>query len=302
VVLLRVAMDAGVSTFDAALTLYGSDDATVTETADRRGAGGVEELRFVCAEDGWRRAMVAASPNANGLDRTGGFTFTAAALESIKAKPVVVRLFPGRAKTLSVVGRFGPLVPDAAIDLVSLTGFESFDPFVADVSAQGLVTAGEADDARTTILVVPTDPGVAALAVPVEVSSLVPGEIFVSDEVFPQAIPDSYRNGLTSVIAVPDQAVLREVYVGVSITHPDIRHLVVDLVSPWGATVRLHKGAIAGANLVTIYGALVEPDGPGALADLAGRPAAGEWKLVTIDDDRLNSGRLNAWRLYLVFE
>lgn len=95
---------------------------------------------------------------------------------------------------------------------------------------------------------------------------------------------------------------LADVDVSVSITHPRIGDLLVQLRSPSGTLVTLHnRGGGSTANLNKLYDdETVPPDGPGTLADFDGRNAMGTWTLLVSDQVNGGQGTLNGWSLRLL--
>jgi subtilisin-like proprotein convertase family protein len=107
-------------------------------------------------------------------------------------------------------------------------------------------------------------------------------------------IPDNDATGITRALSVTATGVVRDVTVGVDLTHTFIGDLEVSLVPPSGAPVSLHRRTGGGAdNLVQTFTAANTP----ALTALRGGPLQGQWQLRVADRDRLDTGKLNRWSL-----
>ncbi len=108
------------------------------------------------------------------------------------------------------------------------------------------------------------------------------------------SIPDNDAIGIERTLAVMATGVVRDVTVGVDITHTYIGDLEVSLISPAGTTVPLHQRAGEGTdNLLATFTA---PNVP-TLGTLRGQPMQGAWRLKVADRDRLDTGKLNRWSL-----
>jgi subtilisin-like proprotein convertase family protein len=82
----------------------------------------------------------------------------------------------------------------------------------------------------------------------------------------------------------------------VDISHTYIGDLQVNLVSPAGISILLHD-RVGGAtrDLAKTYTAATTP----ALGTLAGKAAAGAWKLRIVDRAAQDVGKLNSWRVVI---
>jgi subtilisin-like proprotein convertase family protein len=110
------------------------------------------------------------------------------------------------------------------------------------------------------------------------------------------AIPDGSAAGIERTLNNTQAFTLASVEVAVEIAHSWIGDLEVSLVSPAGSRVPLHARTGGSAHdLNAVYTAATTP----ALAALAGRPAAGAWKLRVADREAQDVGKLNGWRLTL---
>jgi subtilisin-like proprotein convertase family protein len=108
------------------------------------------------------------------------------------------------------------------------------------------------------------------------------------------SIPDNDAAGIERTLVVTATGPVRDVTVGVDITHTYIGDLEVSLVSPAGATVKLHQRAGGQAdNLLATFTAASVP----GLSVLRGQPMQGPWRLKVADRDRIDTGKLNRWSL-----
>jgi subtilisin-like proprotein convertase family protein len=113
------------------------------------------------------------------------------------------------------------------------------------------------------------------------------------------AIPDNDPVGIErSLIALSD-GTLKEIEVGVDITHSYIEDLIVNLVSPGGAMVPLHSRSGGSAdNIIKTYNFNNNLN----LKTLKGQKVQGTWKLKISDVAGQDIGKLNKWSLKLVKE
>jgi probable HAF family extracellular repeat protein len=105
------------------------------------------------------------------------------------------------------------------------------------------------------------------------------------------AIPDANATGITATHPVPLRGTIRDVAVGVLITHPYIGDLEVTLIHPDGTERRLHNRTGGDTDNIG-YGYY---SGPGAVDDLRGlngKPAEGNWRLRVRDLAGANTGTL----------
>jgi len=107
-------------------------------------------------------------------------------------------------------------------------------------------------------------------------------------------IPDSPAAGIERTLVTAEAGQVNSVEVTVDISHTYIADLRVRLKSPSGTEVVLHDRAGGSAdNIVRTY----TPADTPTLATLAGQPIAGSWKLLVSDHDKVDSGKLNRWKL-----
>ena len=111
-------------------------------------------------------------------------------------------------------------------------------------------------------------------------------------------IPDNTPTGISSSIEIAESGMLKEISVGVAISHTYIGDLLVDIVAPSGRSVTLHN-MLGGRqdNLRTTYDKASTP----ALEALVGQPIQGNWLLQVKDLQRLDTGNLEQWSLKLVY-
>jgi subtilisin-like proprotein convertase family protein len=110
------------------------------------------------------------------------------------------------------------------------------------------------------------------------------------------AIPDNNAAGVLRTFTVTDHGVLDSLRVRVSITHPNISQLRLELTNPQGVTIVLKTaGTGAGANLVGWYPTDFTPAEP--LAGLCGAEVAGIWRLRVIDTQSGGTGNFTSFTL-----
>lgn len=107
-------------------------------------------------------------------------------------------------------------------------------------------------------------------------------------------IPDNDPEGITRSLTTNATGTLAAIEVRVNISHTYLRDLLVTLVAPSGAQVILHNRS-GGSNddIDTTYTTATTPD----LESLIGQPVAGQWQLKVSDNEGLDVGKLNHWRL-----
>jgi M6 family metalloprotease-like protein len=110
------------------------------------------------------------------------------------------------------------------------------------------------------------------------------------------AIPDYPAAGIERSLANTTAFAIGSVEVALDISHTYIGDLQVSLVSPAGTAVLLHDRAGGSTrDLAKTYTAATVP----ALATLAGKAAAGTWKLRVVDRAAQDQGKLNSWRVVI---
>jgi subtilisin-like proprotein convertase family protein len=112
-------------------------------------------------------------------------------------------------------------------------------------------------------------------------------------------IPDAVPAGIERTLSTDASGTVREVEVSVDITHTYIRDLVIELVSPKGTVIELHRRAGGDAdNVIETYkvASVFELD------TLRGENVAGSWRLMLKDLEAKDEGKLNHWGLKIITE
>lgn len=106
-------------------------------------------------------------------------------------------------------------------------------------------------------------------------------------------IPDNSKKGLVNIIKVLQPGKVKDIKVGVDITHGFISDLEVKLTSPSGKSVMLHnRGGGKGKDLKASFG-------NDTLANLIDTESAGDWKLSVKDFAPKDRGVLNSWNIQM---
>ena len=115
------------------------------------------------------------------------------------------------------------------------------------------------------------------------------------------AIPDDTDSqAVSSVIHIPYEGVLTEIYVSVDITHPYRGDLRVVLTAPDGTEAVLHGRSGGGQNnVVTVYSS---DTGKKNLERLVGSGTAGDWTISVGDYGDGDAGTLNRWGMTLEYD
>jgi M6 family metalloprotease-like protein len=112
-------------------------------------------------------------------------------------------------------------------------------------------------------------------------------------------IPDNQPAGIQSRATIAERGIAKSVTARVSIIHPYVGDLQVELVAPSGRKVLLHDKAGRGQDdLKQTW----TPQSLPALAALNGEPIEGAWTLAIRDLSRRDTGRLNWWQLKIDYE
>jgi subtilisin-like proprotein convertase family protein len=153
---------------------------------------------------------------------------------------------------------------------------------------------------------------------PIEVPTGKPGAAgtLTSTDV-PKAIPDNSPTGVTSVLNIPNLAIISKMEVKITqLTHTFDSDLIIDLTSPDGTTVVLFNArGTSGDNLTnTVFSdAAATPISAGAapftgsfipeqpLSAFNGKSAKGDWKLRVRDRALDDTGTLSGWGLIRTF-
>lgn len=100
----------------------------------------------------------------------------------------------------------------------------------------------------------------------------------------PVTIPANSATGVSSAATVAQSFTVGDAKVFVDIVHQDVGQLLVTLTSPQSTSVTLHNYSHDSTkDILAVYGLDRQPDGPGALGDLAGEQASGVWTLSVAD-------------------
>ena len=110
-------------------------------------------------------------------------------------------------------------------------------------------------------------------------------------------IPDGNSEGGESCIAITETGRIKEVLVSVTITHPYIGDLRVELVAPSGQRVILHNRS--GGSADNIRGTYDKHSVPG-LETLIGEEIRGDWALRVYDLAPQDAGTLDGWAIRLI--
>ncbi len=130
--------------------------------------------------------------------------------------------------------------------------------------------------------------------------TLVPGQTLQLVDTPQAGIPDG-AGGVLRVLTVADNGACAGVSVDISVTHPHIGDLVIDLISPAGTLVRLrNRSGGDGDDLVGNWPATLIVDGPGTLDDLLGQEVHGPWLLYVADANAGDAGIWQSWGLNLL--
>jgi subtilisin family serine protease len=144
----------------------------------------------------------------------------------------------------------------------------------------------------------------AAKAIEVGTPVVTPGEIPGTIPVIPvirQEIKPGVKipfGSIKSSMKINENKQIKDIKVGVDITHSFIGDLTLDLISPGGSSVRLHdrEGGWRD-NIIKTYTILDTP----VLNDFIGENSGGDWVLNVADLDYLSQGNLNKWSLEIKF-
>jgi len=109
-------------------------------------------------------------------------------------------------------------------------------------------------------------------------------------------IPDNNPAGVERSLNIADSGTVKEVEVGIDLTHTYISDLIINLVSPAGTIISLHSRVGGSAdNIIKSYN-FTNTSG---LASLRGQPIQGNWKLKVSDVVGQDVGKLNKWSVKL---
>jgi len=112
-------------------------------------------------------------------------------------------------------------------------------------------------------------------------------------------IPDNNPLGIERSLNTADDGTIKEVEVGVDITHSYISDLIVNLVPPDGSAITLHNRTGGSSdNIIKTYDFNSNTD----LKTLRGEKVQGMWTLKVSDLAGQDVGKLNKWSLKLIKE
>jgi len=112
-------------------------------------------------------------------------------------------------------------------------------------------------------------------------------------------IPDNNPAGIERSMSIAENGIIKEVEVGIDITHTYISDLIVNLVSPQGTAVSLHGRTGGDADNI------IKSDNFNNnvnLRSLNGQQVHGNWRLKVSDVVGQDIGKLNKWSLKVIIE
>ena len=126
------------------------------------------------------------------------------------------------------------------------------------------------------------------------------------DDAYPAIIPDDDFSGLTLTIELPHWAAgfVLDMHCGVKISHTYIGDLTVELQSPDATSVVLHDGTGSGGDsIMTVYDLQTIPDS-GSMDDFASEEYFQNdiWTLTIIDDAAYDTGEIEDWVLWFLYD
>ena len=111
------------------------------------------------------------------------------------------------------------------------------------------------------------------------------------------AIPDGNADGIRSPMRIDAAGKVRDIVVSLSIVHPYIGDLRVELIAPSGQRAILHNRS--GGSADNLRGTYDRSAAPG-LETLVGEESKGEWTLAVYDLAPRDEGMLEVWAIRLV--
>lgn len=110
-------------------------------------------------------------------------------------------------------------------------------------------------------------------------------------------IPDNNPVGIERNLNVLEDGIIKEIKIGIDITHTYIADLIVNMVSPEGSVISLHSRIGGSAdNIIKDYDFTNLPD----LRNLQGQSVQGIWRLRISDVAGQDVGKLNKWSIKIV--
>ncbi|MEP7372247.1 MAG: proprotein convertase P-domain-containing protein [Chitinophagaceae bacterium] len=110
-------------------------------------------------------------------------------------------------------------------------------------------------------------------------------------------IPDNNPAGIERSLSITEPGTIKEMEVGVDVTHTYIGDLIVNLVSPAGMVINLHnKSGGSADNIIKTYNFI----NTASLATLKSQPINGHWKIKISDVAGQDIGKLNKWSVKII--
>lgn len=110
-------------------------------------------------------------------------------------------------------------------------------------------------------------------------------------------IPDNNRVGIERSLSITQNGTIRELQIGIDITHTYIGDLIVNLITPMGTIISLHSRTGGSAdNIIRDFNFSNFPN----LRSLQGQAANGIWKLRISDVAGQDVGKLNKWSIKIL--
>jgi subtilisin-like proprotein convertase family protein len=105
-------------------------------------------------------------------------------------------------------------------------------------------------------------------------------------------IPDNIAEGIERSLNITANGTIKEIEIGIDITHTYISDLIVNLVSPMGSVISLHSRTGDSADNIIKTCNFINTTN---LVPLRGTPIQGSWKLRVSDVVGQDIGKLNKW-------
>lgn len=124
-------------------------------------------------------------------------------------------------------------------------------------------------------------------------------QIVILDDAPGITIPDNNPTGIERSLSANVSATLKEIEIGIDITHSYIGDLIVNLLSPAGSAISLHnKTGASTDNIIKTFTFSNTVN----LRPLQGEQIQGNWKLRISDVAGQDIGKLNKWSLKIIAE
>ncbi len=132
-----------------------------------------------------------------------------------------------------------------------------------------------------------------------QIGTAAQAQVVMLDDAPGLTIPDNNPVGIERTLTTLSPGTLKEIEVGLDITHSYIGDLIVNLVSPSGTTISLHnKSGSSADNIIKTYNFVNNIN----LQPLRGQQLQGNWKLKISDVVGQDTGKLNSWSVKLIKE